>query len=109
MSWNHKEGEYVKYPNQDRKIGHQKLPKEEVTDIVNRLHVNKFYHPNPVPPPESKEKALTQDQIDQLLARIADSERNFEKTPERQRIGADNYFNGWKAEEILHNMWGIRG
>ena len=107
MSWNQSDGNYIKYPNQDRKIGYQKLPREDVTKIVERLNVNKSYNPNPAPPVKKDEKQLSQEDVTYLLARIADTERNLEKTPERQRIGADNYFNGWKAQEILHNMWGV--
>ena len=105
MSWNQKHGEYIKYPKKDKKIGHKTMPREDIAKTVERLHVNKFYHPNPTPPPQRREKPLTQEQLENLLSRIADKDINRSKTPDTQRTGADNYFNGWKAQEIIHNMW----
>lgn len=103
MSWIH--ANYIKYPQKDHKPGHQKLPKEAVEEIVERLNVNKVYSDCSGTMERENQKKFTEEQVNQLLERIADKDVNLQKTPERKRTGADNYFNAWKANDIIHNMW----
>lgn len=98
MSWNY--ASYIKYPDRNYRPGHQKLDKDQVEEIVTRLNVNKVYeHDNATSNVDSKR--LTAEQVEKLLERIADKDINMAKTPDRQRTGADNYFNAWKANDIL--------
>jgi hypothetical protein len=105
MSWTHVN--YIKYPQKDYKPGHQKVSKQTVEEIVERLNVNKVYSDcnGPEMGKDTPEKKFTEVQVNELLERIADKDVNMLKTPDRQRTGADNYFNAWRANDIVHNMW----
>ncbi|KXJ22723.1 hypothetical protein AC249_AIPGENE10869 [Exaiptasia diaphana] len=96
MSWNY--ANYIKYPEKTYKPGSQKLDREQIDEIVERLNVNKVYKNNSR---DEDTKKLSSEQVEKLLERIADKDVNMGKTPDRQRTGADNYFNAWKANEIL--------
>lgn len=100
MSWNY--ANYIKYPEKNHHPGHQRLGKDQVDQIVARLNVNKEYGRDSTPI-DADSKRLTGEQVDRLLERIADKDINIAKTPDRQRTGADNYFNAWKANDILGN------
>jgi len=105
MSWNYANS-YIKYPEKHYKPGHQKLAKEEVDQMVVRLSANKVYpEGGGAAPADPYGKKLTAAQVEKLLDRIADKDINMSKTPDRQRTGADNYFNAWKANEILSSMY----
>lgn len=98
MSWNY--ANYIKYPDRSYRPEHQKLDKDQIEEIVTRLNVNKVYGQESVASDEEC-KRLSAEQIEKLLERIADKDINMAKTPDRQRTGADNYFNAWKANDIL--------
>lgn len=78
------------------------MSKEEAEKMVERLSVHKV-HPDEGARQYSTKK-LTAEEVEQLLSRIANKDINLSKTPERQRTGADNYFNAWKANEMLSSM-----
>lgn len=97
MSWNY--ANYIKYPEKRCKPGSKKLDREQIDEIVERLNVNKVYKENNSRDEDAKK--LTSEQVEKLLERIADKDINMAKTPDRARTGADNYFNAWKANDIL--------
>lgn len=82
MSWN--KTSYVKYAEYK---GQTSLPREQVDAMVARLNTTKTLDDdgNATKPIA---KQLSREEIDEMLDRLADAERNKEKTPERQRTGA---------------------
>ena len=83
MSWI--KTSYVKYPEYKRQSS---LPKEQVNAVVARLNVIKTLDDNGNATNEGS-KQLTKEKIGEMLERLADAHKNKEKTPERQRTGAD--------------------
>jgi hypothetical protein len=67
-------------------LGHKKASPEEVEAIVERLYVVKKKDEAMIP---SKSPQMSREEIAQMVERLADKERNLEKTPERNRTGAD--------------------
>lgn len=75
---------YIKYPEFKRQTG---LPKEQVDAMIARLNTTKTLDDNRnATKPIGKQ--LSQEQIDEMLERLADASKNKDKTPERQRTGA---------------------
>jgi len=82
MSWNRTP--YIKYPEFKRQ---DSLPKEQVDAMVARLNTIKTMDDNTNATNPSVKK-LSKEQIDEMLERLANADKNKEKTPERQRTGA---------------------
>ena len=79
----------MKYPEANLSLGHARLPKEKVDAIVSRLHTPKrSLDTEQETAKELGGKQLTREEIDQMLERLANTEKNKEKTPDRQRTGA---------------------
>lgn len=92
MSWT--SSTYIKYPDSKLSLGHEKLSKEEVDVVVKRLNVPKKSEEIREREARQKlqrgsEKRLARNEVESLLDRVANTEKNRRKTPERQRIGAD--------------------
>ena len=81
MSWNRTS--YIKYPEFKQKAS---IPRDELDAVVARLSAPKPADTEKAN--EASEKLLNKEQIDEMLERLANTEKNREKTPERQRIGA---------------------
>ena len=82
MSWI--TASYVNYPEYKRIVS---LPKGQVDAMVARLNVKKTLT-GEEKAMHSTVKHLSQREIDEMLERLADTERNRGKTPERQRTGS---------------------
>lgn len=83
MSWIHTN--YIKYPDYKQSLG-KKLPKEQVNAVVNRLHVvNKQEQSSDT---QEKRSRMSKEEIDDMVERLADKDKNLLKTPERDRTGA---------------------
>ena len=81
MSWNRTS--YIKYPEYKQTAS---VPRDELDAVVARLSA-----PKPADTKKANEangKSLSKEQIIEMLERLANTEKNREKTPERQRIGA---------------------
>ena len=83
MSW--VKTTYIKYPEFKRQ---NSLPKEQVDAMVARLNTIKTSDDNGNAT-KSSDKQLSQEEIDEMLKRLADTTKNKQKTPERQRTGAN--------------------
>lgn len=83
MSW--VTASYIKYPEYKRK---PRLPKEQLEAMVTRLNVAKKTLDSEGNAMNSREKHLTQKKVNEMLERLADTEKNKDKTPESQRTGA---------------------
>ena len=69
-------------------MGYQKLDAEEIDSLVERLS-----RPKTTPAQQKKrtrpaieKRALSKDEIDAMVARLAHKETNFDKTPDTQRV-----------------------
>lgn len=103
MSWI--KSNYVQYPDSKLSLGHQKVSASEVEEIVDRLNVVKKTEERSLPTSGPK---ITKDEIDQMVERLADKDRNLEKTPERNRTGADKQMGivntyAWNDGTIMRN------
>ena len=83
MSW--VKTTYIKYPEFKRQ---DSLPKEQIDAMVARLNTIKTSDDNGNATKPS-DKQLSQKKIDDTLERLAYTSKNKQKTPERQRTGAD--------------------
>ena len=77
MSW--VTASYIKYPEYKTK---PRLPKEQPEAIVARLSVTKKTLDCAGNAINSREKHLSQKKVIEMLERLADTEKNKEKTPE---------------------------
>lgn len=104
MSWI--KTSYIKYPEYKRQSS---LPKEQVDAMVARLNVIKTLDDNGIATNEDA-KQLTKEKIGEILERLADANKNKEKTPERQRTGADrdmgivNTYAWMSGRELKHRV-----
>ena len=85
MSWIN--ANYIKYPESKMKLGHRKASKQEIEETVTRLNVVKkdsseSYEKSPLNGPK-----MSSEGIDNMLQRLADKEKNMERTPDRSRTG----------------------
>lgn len=84
MSWNRTS--YIKYPEFKRLAS---LPREQVDALVTRLNTSKAADENADnAAKKAMSKRLSQEQVNDLLDRLANAGKNMDKTPERQRTGA---------------------
>ena len=83
MSWI--TASYIKYPEYKTK---PRLPKEQLEAMVARLNVTKETLDCAGNAMNSREKHLSQKKVHEMLERLADTEKNKEKTPESQRTGS---------------------
>lgn len=83
MSWIY--CNYIKYPDGKQSLGQQKLPPEKVDAVVERLNVVKKY--GELTPLKST-TTLSKEEIEDMVNRLADKEKNVQKTPDRDRTGA---------------------
>ena len=69
-------------------LGYQKLHAEEIENIVERLSRPKTTPAQGKrrPRPAIEKRQLSKDEINAMVARLADRETNFAKTPDTQRI-----------------------
>lgn len=97
---------YINYPEKKLSLGHQKLASDQVEAVVERLNVvKKCEKPSKVPEPSV---TLTKDEIADMVERLADKEKNVEKTPERDRTGACKQMGivntyAWNNGKIIRN------
>lgn len=96
---------YIQYPDSKLSLGHKKVSAAEVEEIVDRLNVVKKTEERSLPTSGSK---ITKEEIGQMVDRLADKERNLEKTPERNRTGADKKMGivntyAWTNGSIMRN------
>lgn len=104
MSWINTR--YINYPEKKLSLGHQKLSNEQVEAVVDRLNVVKKCEErsNATGPSVN----MTRDEISDMVDRLADKEKNIEKTPERDRTGACKQMGivntyAWNDGKILRN------
>ena len=104
MSWN--SISYIKYPEFKRLAT---LPQEQVNALVVRLNTLKSSDENAENAAnKANTKSLSQDQINDMLDRLANARTNMEKTPERQRTGAGTVMGvvntyAWMDGRLLRN------
>ena len=69
-------------------LGYQKLDSEEIENVVERLTRPKTTpaQQKKRPRPAIEKRALSKDEIDAMVARLANKETNLYKTPDRRRI-----------------------
>lgn len=103
MSWIHIS--HIHYPETKLSLGHKKLPADQVEAIVERLNVVKKHEERTGP---DTTVTMTKEEISQMVDRLADKDKNFEKTPERDRTGACKQMGivntyAWNNGQILGN------
>ncbi|XP_031566742.1 uncharacterized protein LOC116301767 [Actinia tenebrosa] len=103
MSWI--QSNYIQYPDSKLSLGHKKVSAAEVEEIVDRLNVVKKTEERKLPTTGPK---ITKEEIEQMVERLADKERNLEKTPERNGTGADEKMGvvntyAWVNGSIMRN------
>lgn len=86
MSWVYTN--YIKYPESKMKLGHRKASKQEIGETIARLNVEKKF-PSDNQGSQQNGPKMSSEEIENMLQRLADPEKNLHRTPERSRTGSD--------------------
>ncbi|EDO47749.1 predicted protein [Nematostella vectensis] len=99
---------YVKYPEKKMSLGHKKVSPEEADAIVERLYVVNSNCKSGQAEKTKDGRLRSKEEVEQLLDRLSDKDKNKEKTPDRNRTGSDKQMGivntyAWTHGHIMRN------
>ena len=101
MSWNR--SSYIKYPEFKQCSG---MTREQIDALVARLNTSKLTDGHDEEKRKATSKPLSQEELADMLERLANAAKNKKKTPESQRTGAGRVMGvvntyAWKDGRLL--------